>query len=88
MAPCRGVASCLYCKVSIDAGILGQVNQSSVDQYAPSLTGLQHRAEGLPQAAIPRPKRRVKREEPCAGPKDEVVWSQFLDPISTRRARS
>ena len=55
MAPCRGVASCLYCKEGIDAGILGQVNQSSVYQYAPSLTGLQHRAEGLPQVAIPCP---------------------------------
>ena len=57
MAPCRGGASCLYCKAGIDAGVMswGQVNPVQQGSYAPSLTGLQHRAEGVPQAAIPRP---------------------------------
>ena len=82
MAPYRGGASCLYCKAGIDAGVMswGQVNPVQQGSYAPSLTGLQHRAEGVPQAAIPHPKRQVEREVPCAKPRPtlyldlETLW--------------
>ena len=36
--------------------VLGQVNQVQQNTHAPSLTGLSHKAEVVPQAAIPCPK--------------------------------
>ena len=48
--------ACTGCKEDIVAGIItwDQVNPARVTNV-PSLTGLQHRAEGVLQAAIPRP---------------------------------
>lgn len=59
MAPCQGEPhSCTARRVWFTHwcgwdNVRGQVNQAQQNTHAPSLTGLQHKAEGVPQAAIP-----------------------------------
>ena len=70
MSPHQGGASCLCYKAGmVWQNVLGPSYPSpAVEQHAPSLTGLQHRAEGVPQAAIPRPKPEQRKGYPVLSP--------------------